>query len=153
MKRLLLVPIALTALLAGSGCTLKGARIPQADIPFAKADYKVLGETNAQECGTYAFGIDWGHLFKNERASSSGGGGGDLASILVGLIPSGMPPEGSRALYYALEKMPEATHLLAPRVQTTTQGVLLGPVVFFGKRCASVTAHGVKIGNGPTTYQ
>ena len=142
MKRLLLV-LAAGALLAG--CTKKVHGVPGANPEFAKADYTVLGKTNHEECGTYILGIDFGHLFANQKASVSGGGGGILAFLPFG----GMNAEESRALYHALDKMPEATHLMAHRSHTTASGVLLGMFPIFGERCSSVEARGVKIGDKP----
>ena len=157
MKRFL---IALTAVAALTGCNMKGTSIPGAAIPFAKADYTIMGATNAEECGTYIIGIDWVHIFKNEGAMVAPGtftlqdAGG---AIGAGATAGRLSPEGSRALYYALEKMPEATHLLAPRVNVETTGIPLGPSpyapILFGKRCASVEAHGVKIGDRPNAQQ
>jgi len=152
--------IALTAVATLAGCNLKGSSIPGAAIPFAKADYTIMGATNAEECGTYIVGIDFVHIFKNEGAVVAPGtftlddvGG----AIGAGATTGRLSPEGSRALYYALEKMPEATHLLAPRVNVEITGIPMGPSpyapILFGKRCASVEAHGVKIGARPNAQQ
>ena len=146
MRRLLLTA---SLLLVTTACTYKANTLPGAGIPFAEADYQVLGSTNAEECGSYILGIDFAHLFKNEGALAVGGGDVIQAAGSY-LTPTVRSPEASRALYYALEKMPEATHLLAPRVHTTVEG----PIAPFGfpilaKRCAVVEARGVKIGSGP----
>jgi hypothetical protein len=142
MRRVILA-LAAGALVAG--CTMKKHGVPGANPEFAKADYTVLGKTNHEECGTYILGIDWGHLFANQKAAVSGGGGG-----LLDLLPfGGMGPEESRAMYHALDKMPEATHLMAHRSHTTASGVLLGMFPIFGERCSSVEARGVKIGDKP----
>jgi hypothetical protein len=139
MKRFLFAIAAIAAV--GTGCALKGATIPGAPIPFAKADYTVLGATNAEECGAYIIGIDFGHLFKNEGAAIMPGSYGldGAIGMQAGFVQSGaMTAEGRRALYVAMEKMPEATHLLAPRVTIETTGIPIGPVPgarpLFGKR-------------------
>lgn len=153
MKRLALAALALGTI---TGCSLKGATIPAAPIPFAKADYTVLGSTSAEECGTYVVGIDFGHLFKDEGAMMTPGtmtfdGTAGAGAMLMNNMALGR--EGSRALYVALEKMPEATHLLAPRVHSEVNGIPLGPYVLFGTKCTSIEAKGVKIGDRPTVNQ
>lgn len=134
------------AVLLGGGCTMKTHSAPLAAPEFAKADYTVLGKTNHEECGTYII-LDWAHLFANQKAVTAAPSGG-IESLLIGFI-SGGNPEESRALYHALDKMPEATHLLAHRAHTTTSGVLIFGRPLFGERCSSVEAHGVKIGERP----
>ncbi|MBT3218290.1 MAG: hypothetical protein HN348_04310 [Proteobacteria bacterium] len=144
MKKLLPLAIAIVALTA---CQMKKQGIPSFDPKWASADYKVLARTNAEECGDYVF-IDWAHLFKNEAAAVSGGG--SPLDIVAGMMPSaGSTPEAKRALYHALDKVPEATHLLSPRVHVSWDGFALAPFLMFGKRCATVEAHGVKIGERP----
>lgn len=123
-----------------SGCAMKSANIPSANIPFADAGYTVLGETTEESCGSYVLGIDFGHLFSDQGASAGW-------SIL-----STDTPESSRALYAALAKIPEATHLLDTRVETESTGILLGRPIF-GQRCATVHAWGVKIDERPNPYQ
>ena len=158
MKRFIFAVAALAAI--GTGCALKASTVPGAPIPFAKADFTVLGATNAEECGAYIIGIDFGHLFKNE-AGAIMPGSYELtatAGMTAGFAQTGaLTAEGRRALYMALEKMPDATHLLAPRVHIETTGIPFGPVPgarpIFGKRCATVEAHGVKIGDKPTSQQ
>ena len=125
------------------GCSFKGAGVPNAPIPFAEADYQVMGKTTADACGGYVFGIDWVHLFGDERASVKAS-----SSVLpISLpLPYGTTPEEARALYLALELMPDATHLLEPRVETSFKGLGWDFLPLFGKRCATVHARGVKIG-------
>jgi hypothetical protein len=144
-KLALLLPLALLA-----GCNLKSHTVPGAPIPLASADWDLMGATSAEACGTYILGIDWGHLFSNRRGSV-GVGGGDPFSALVGLLPIGKNREVSRALYDAMEKMPEATNLYAPKVHTTATGLVIPfiGVPLFGERCAQVEARGVKLGDGP----
>ncbi|MCB9791817.1 MAG: hypothetical protein H6741_03735 [Alphaproteobacteria bacterium] len=156
MKRFVLASLALAL---ATGCAMKGRTIPGAPIPFAKADYTVLGATTAEECGSYLFGINIAALFKNEGAMITPGtftldGTAGLGAAAVNTAT--LTAEGSKALYMALEKMPDATHLLAPRVYVEANGITLGPshaVVLFGKRCATVEARGVKIGDKPTVNQ
>ena len=137
----------LSALLL-SGCNLKSHTIPGAPLPFASVNYTVMGATSAEACGTYIFGIDFGHLFVDQAGSSGGGGGGDPISMLLGMLGGGSP-ESARALYDAMEKMPEATNLYAPKVQETVTGFSPFGVPIFGKRCSTVEARGVKLGTGP----
>ncbi|MDG1481440.1 MAG: hypothetical protein P8R54_17730 [Myxococcota bacterium] len=133
------VLIAAAALML-SGCALKSASIPSADIPFADAGYTILGETTEESCGSYILGIDFGHLFSDQGASAG-----------WSLISSGTP-ESSRALYAALAKIPEATHLLDTRIENESTGLVLGRPIF-GQRCATVHAWGVKIDERPNPYQ
>lgn len=144
MKKLL----SLAALLALSGCSFKFHGIPGAPLPFASVDYTILGETSAEACGTYIFGIDFPHLFVDKQGSTSGGGATDLAGLLSSLLPSGNAETG-RAMYEALEKMPEATNLYAARTHTTVDGFAPQATPIFAKRCTRVVAHGVKLGKGP----
>jgi hypothetical protein len=146
MKKLL---VALPALLL-AGCNLKSHTVPGAGLPFASVDYKVLGATSAEACGTYIIGIDFGHLFADNQGGASAAGGGDPLSAILALLPiGGDAPETGRALYDALEKMPDATNLYAPKVHITTTGIAPFGTPIFGKRCAQVEAHGVKLGSGP----
>lgn len=141
MKRGLII-LAMAATL--TGCTSKVHAVPGANPEFAKADYTVLGKTNHEECGTYIF-IDWGHLFSNQKASVRAS---DAGFSLAGII-GGITPEESRALYHALDKMPEATHLMAQRSHTTTAGLVMFGYPIFGERCSAVEARGIKIGEKP----
>jgi len=147
MKNLLLA-LAATATLAG--CNLKSHTVPGAPLPFASVDYDVLGATSAEACGTYIFGIDFGHLFTDSQGAAGAAAGGDPLSAILGALPIGGPsPEAGRALYDALEKMPEATNLYAPKIHETVTGVSPFGMPLFGQRCAEVEARGVKLGKGP----
>lgn len=147
MKNLLLAAAAFATL---AGCNLKYNTFPGAPLPFASVDYEVMGATSAEACGTYIFGIDFGHLFTDQQGSAGGGGGGDPLSMIIGMLPIGGPSaEASRALYDAMEKMPEATHLYAPKVHETVTGLSPFGTPIFGQRCSEVEARGVKIGKGP----
>src|SRR4051812_14820775 len=140
--------VLLAALFAG-GCNLKYHSIPDSGIVMAHADYQVLGATSAEACGTYIFGIDFGHLFTDSQGAASAGAGSGIGAIL-GLLGVGAPsPEAARALYDAIEKMPDATNLYAPKIHTTVTGISPFGTPIFGQRCASVEAHGVKLGRGP----
>ena len=141
---------AAVAALPLAGCALKSAQIPSADIPFAKAGYTVLGETTEEACGTYILFIDWGHLFADEGGSVKAGG--DLTALLSSFTGGGSP-ESSRALYHALEKIPEATHLLDTRVESSVTGLAPFGFPMFGQRCATVHARGVKIDERPNPEQ
>ncbi|MFT4626672.1 MAG: hypothetical protein ACI8PZ_005350 [Myxococcota bacterium] len=142
MKRVLL---ALGAAVLLGGCTYKRHAIPTMNPEPAKADYTVLGKTNHEECGTYIFAIDWKHLFQNQTSKTAAAVGSH-----GGPYNTPMNREASRALYHALDKMPEATHLLASRVHTTGSGLLwFSTLPFFGQRCATVEARGVRIGEKP----
>jgi len=131
------------------GCNFKNHSVPGAPLPFASVNYTVMGATSAEACGTYIFGIDWGHLFTDQAGSASAGGSSDPLSALLGAIAGGGSPEAARAMYDALEKMPEATNVYAPKVHTTVTGFAPFELPIFGKRCAQVEAHGVKLGTGP----
>ena len=146
MKRamLALLPLALLG-----GCTFKYHTIPEAAPEFAKADYRVLGKTNHEECGTYILGIDFAHLFSNQAGTRISTDPISGIPLIGGLLGGAGSPEESRSLYHALDKMPEATHLLAHRTHTTTSGVVFFGMPIFGQRCAAVEARGVKIGEKP----
>lgn len=137
------IGLALVVATLASACTLKSARIPTAAIPFAEADYQVLGKTKAETCSAYILGIDWGHLFSNQSANVPIAGG--LPIPILG----GGTPEERRAMFMALEKMPKATHLLEPRFEGSAKGLLMGRRPIFGERCATVHAHGVQIAEKP----
>lgn len=80
------------AVLALGGCNLKSHSIPGAPLPFASVNYTVMGATSAEACGTYIFGIDFGHLFVDQQGSSGGGGGGDPLSMILGMLGGGGSP-------------------------------------------------------------
>lgn len=144
------IVLALAAFATLAGCNFKHHSFPGAPLPFASVDYDVLGATSAEACGTYIFGIDFGHLFVDQQGGASGGGGGDALSMIIGLVAgSGTSPEAGRALYDAMEKMPEATNLYAPKIHETVTGIAPYSMPIFGQRCAEVEARGVKLGKGP----
>jgi hypothetical protein len=147
MNKMLLVAAALATL---AGCNYKHHSFPDAPLRFASVDYDVLGATSAEACGTYIFGIDFGHLFVDQQGGASAAAGGDPLSAILGMLPIGGPsPETGRALYEALEKMPEATNLYAPKVHETVSGIAPFGTPIFAQRCAEVEARGVKLGKGP----
>lgn len=132
-------------------CNLKSHTVPNAPIGLANADWDLMGATSAEACGTYIFAIDWGHLFTNRGGSLTPAAGADPFSSIIGLLPIGTSPEAARALYDAMEKMPEATNIYAPKIHTTVTGLIF-PFIrqpIFGERCAQIEAHGVKLGSGP----
>ena len=57
--------------------------------------------------------------------------------------------DDGRALYDAMEKMPEATNLYAPKIHETVVGIAPYSTPIFAQRCAEVEARGVKLGRGP----
>ena len=134
-----------------SGCALKGAAIPGAPIPWADAGFTVMGKTTEEACGSYVFGIDFGHLFANQGASVKASSSNPL-SMLTALV-SGGTAEESRALYHALDKIPDATHLLDVRSESSFAGIGTIGLPLFGQRCATVHARGVKIDERPNPQQ
>ncbi len=147
MKNIL---IALVALATLGGCNLRSHTFPGAPLPFASVNYEVLGATSAEACGVYIFGIDFGHLFVDSQGSAGAAPGGDAFSMILGMLPIGGPsPEAGRALYDAMDKMPEATNLYSPKVHETVNGIAPFGIPIFGQRCAEVEARGVKLGKGP----
>ncbi len=140
--------LAIAAVLA-TGCSFRYRSIPDSGITYAHADYTVMGTTSAGACGTYVFAIDWEHLLNDQRGKVDASAASPLAAILSMMPGGSFTPEASRALYDALEKMPEATNLYAPRVETTVSGFVPFGMPVFGKRCSSIEAKGVRIGRGP----
>jgi len=136
--RFTMAMIGLVTLLVGS-CTIKNATIPGADIPFAEADFKILGVTSAESCGTYFAGINPATLVNNQSGDVSG------LDVEGTLVFGSLSSESRDAIFSALGKMPSATHLLSPRIKTVTTGWVMGPFIMLGKRCAEVTAWGVKL--------
>lgn len=151
MRKALLAIVALSL----SGCALKGAKIPGAPIPWADAGYTIMGKTTEEACGAYIFGIDFGHLFANQAASvtAASGGEGGIGAILAMLPVGGGSKEEARALYHALDKIPEATHLLDIRAESSFTGIGTLGFPAFGQRCATVHARGVKIDERPNPQQ
>ena len=140
----LAIPAFVAAMALGTvGCAHTNASIPDAGIPFARASYKLAGETSEEECGTYILGINFGSIFATETGTRTAGGGGGI----LGLFASGGTLEEQEALYKALEKIPTATHLLEPRVKNSFVGVGYVSLPIFGKRCATVKSHAVTMGD------
>ena len=142
MKKLLAASLVLLG-----ACNLKYHTFPDAPLRFASVNYTVMGATSAEACGTYIIGIDWGHLFVDQQGGA-GAYAADPLSAVMGLV-SAPSPEASRAMYEAMEKMPEATNLYAPKIHETVTGFAPFGYPVFGKRCAQIEAHGVKLGTGP----
>jgi len=138
-----LVPLLCATVYFAGSCSFTKTDALNADIPFAKASYKLDGEVTEESCGVYIFFINFANLFGSDAASVQAGGGG--LDALLGFL-SGATPEEGEALYNALEKMPGATHLLKPRVKNTFTGVGNLMLPMFGERCAEVKAHAVTMG-------
>lgn len=137
------IGLALAITVFAAACSFKNARIPTAAIPFAEADYSVMGKTKAETCGAYIFGIDWGHLFTNQGASLP------VVGPAIPFISGTGNREQRRALFMALEKMPKATHLLEPRFEGSVKGLIIAGTPIFGERCATVHARGVRVDEKP----
>ena len=131
-----------------SGCSLKSAYAPNAPVQFADADYDLVGEVDEESCNAYILGIDFSGLFVKTSANVPSGGAAALPLPLPGL---GGPKEVGEAMFAAQEKMGDATHIVSPRTTTTTKGVVAGPIVLFGQRCATVAGPTAKI-KGPYQY-
>jgi len=139
------IPAFAAAMALGTvGCAHTNATIPDAGIPFARASYKLAGQTSEEECGTYILGINFGSIFATETGTRTAGGGGGILGLLGG---GGGTLEEQEALYKALEKVPEATHLLEPRVKNSFTGIGYISLPIFGKRCATVKSHAVTMGD------
>ena len=150
MRSSSLFALVLSAATLLGGCNLKYHTFPAAPLRFASVNYTVLGPTSAEACGTYIFMIDFGHLFTDQEGGASGGGSTDIIGAIMGLVGAGgLDPEAKRAMYDALDKMPEATNLYAPKVQTELTGIAPFGFPLFAKRCSSIEARGVKWGTGP----
>jgi hypothetical protein len=141
------------------GCNVKKHGVPAGMTqPLDKIDWTILGATNHEECGTYILAIDWAHLFANQSFDAGDpppvvGAPFGLAGIIAVMSVGRYNPDESRALYHAADKMPDATHLIAPRVHSTSSGILLpGGLPLFGERCASVEARGLKVGTKPAIH-
>ena len=136
---------------SGVGCAASHEVVPTASIPFAEADYELGDSTSAEVCSAYILMIAWGKIFGRDTAFHSVPSAGPSIPFVGGLMVfGGASPEAEEAMYVALEKMPGATHLLAPRVKTTFVGVGTTTVPLFGERCGRVEAKSVTI--GPPRY-
>jgi hypothetical protein len=124
-----------------SGCSFNRATVPGANIPFARADYKLAGATAERVCALYIVGLNFPSLFSDQTASSGGGAG-----LLAALLGGGGTREEKAALFNALAKMPGATHLLKAQVRNTFSGFGNVSWPLFGQRCAEVKAHAVHMG-------
>ncbi len=130
----------LPILVALSGCVQHRSAAPEAPLQLARADYTVVGRVTHEECGVYLFALDVGHLFSNERHRIPG-------------ILRVSNREEERALYHALQQLPDATHLVAHRSRTTAQGMVIGTLPVFGERCVEVNAVGIRIGDRPVLHE
>ena len=140
MKKVLMVLLASTFVF---GCASTNDSIPAADIEFARADYKMTGDTSAEECATSILGLHWGYLFSSDT--------GDLRSGVVGFPSFGPFISGPRsvAVRKALDKLQGATHATATRNYTDASGIPF----FFMKTCEKVKTRGVAIGTAHALSQ
>ena len=139
--------LAAAALLLG-GCSLKTSYTPNAPVSFADADYELVGEVDEESCNAYILGIDFSGLFVKTSANVPGGSAAPLPIPIPG---AGGPKEVGEAMFAAQENMGDATHIVSPRTTTKTTGVVAGPIVLFGQRCATVSGPTAKI-KGPYQY-
>lgn len=147
-RSIVLTAIVGLLLSAAVGCSFKHAKVPEADIPFARADYSLGDKVSQESCNTYIFGIDFSALFGSDTAAVPTG----AASALPIPIPgTGFAPEVNEAMYNAVQKMPDATHVVQPRIHTTTKGLVTFGTPIFGKRCGQVDAVSATI-KGPYKY-
>ncbi|HCH67006.1 MAG: hypothetical protein CL927_19220 [Deltaproteobacteria bacterium] len=148
MKRILLV---LAMLSVGSGCKYSARTnntVSANGLQLAEADYEVLDWVDAKACATYIFFLRIPEKDEDEK------GGKREGIISAGSILGGggaPDPDSADALYGALVKMPEATHLINPRYTVQSSGFLAGLLgrPMFGRRCAKVRARGLSLGAGP----
>ena len=144
MKKVLMVLLASTFVF---GCASTNDSIPAADIEFARANYKMTGDTSAEECAAQILGLYWGYLFSSDTGNLRGGGGG------LGLpVPEFGPfVSGPRAVAVrkALDKLPGATHATATRNHSDASGI---PFIFMN-HCEKVKTRGVTIGKAHSLSQ
>lgn len=134
-------------LTVGVGCSFNHANVPEADIPFAAADYELGDRVSQESCNTYILGIDFSALFGSDTATVPTG----ASALPIPLPIGGVAPEVSEAMYMAVEKMPDATHVVRPRTHVSTNGLVAFGTPIFGKRCGKVEAHSATI-KGPYKY-
>ena len=71
-----LVPLLCATVYFAGSCSFTKTDALNADIPFAKASYKLDGEVTEESCGVYIFFINFANLFGSDAASVQAGGGG-----------------------------------------------------------------------------
>ena len=125
-----------------TSCSFKHARMDAADLPLAPADYEVLGWVTETACADYILGI-----FRTPQDGPKNVMGFlSPGSIIGGAIPD---QDSADAMYKAMLRYPDATHLLAPRFRIEAKGVVFAGVVIFGERCSEVRVRAVSVKNGP----
>ena len=69
MKRIIILSMMTVLIFTGCTTTTNSTKsIKPWGVKLVKLDYKVLGETSAKETRSYVFGVDFAHLFHDERA-------------------------------------------------------------------------------------
>ena len=135
---------ALGSVVSLAACSFQNSRIAGADIPFAKADYKLGGKVSDEACGVYIFAIWWKGIFTADTGHRAPrAAGGNPLAFLSGRNTK----EENRALYQSLQKMPDATHLTDVRAEESFKGFGGVRLPLFGKRCAKVTSQAVTMGD------
>lgn len=126
------------------GCATRVHHVPELRPEWAEAPWEVEGRIRTESCSIYLLFVDWTHLFGDERARIDG---------RSHPRPPWSPvvPEERRALYAAMQRLPDATHVLAPRSHVETVGVSVLGRPLFGERCAAVDVTGVRLGPATPT--
>ena len=124
-----------------TACSMKEGRMPAAELPLAPADYEVLGWTTQEACSTYVL------VFRTPERSAAGATGYLSAGSVIG---GGLTDADSRdALYQAMLAFPDATHLLAPRFEVRSEGLLIAGKPLLGRRCSKVRVRALAVKDGP----
>ncbi|MCB9686916.1 MAG: hypothetical protein H6735_17890 [Alphaproteobacteria bacterium] len=125
-------------LLVLGACATRVHHVPELKAAWSEGPWVVEGRVRTESCAIYILAVDWPHLFADQRARVDG----------AALRPpwSRVVPEERRALYDAMQRLPDATHVLAPRGHVETVGVSILGRPLFGERCAAVDVTGVRLG-------
>ncbi|MCA9492026.1 MAG: hypothetical protein KC621_18965 [Myxococcales bacterium] len=128
----------LLPLVALCACATRVHHVPELKPAWSEGPWEVEGRVRTESCAIYILAVDWPHLFADESARVDG----------AVLRPpwSRVVPEERRALYDAMQRLPDATHILAPRSHVETVGVSILGRPLFGERCAAVDVTGVRFG-------
>ena len=122
-------------ILAATSCTSFFKTVPGVDLPLAKADYTILGETTGQAEAKVILGL----FYVGEKKFGSIG-------FSAAFGPLGMVKE--TALYDALQKMPEADAVMAPVFDIEYKNSL-----FVHSYKVTVRATGIEYKEGPVTHK
>jgi hypothetical protein len=134
--------------MVGTGCSFNHANVPNAPIEFAASDYELGDKVSQETCNTYILGINFAGLFGSDTATVPS----PASALPIPLPGSGAAPEVTEAMYMAVQKMPNATHVVQPRTHVSMSGLTLGSAFpIFGKRCGKVEAHSATV-KGPYQY-